>query len=99
MPGQYDIYRLPDGALVCVLQDDLHDTISTRVVAPLIAVSLVGPQSTQLCPLVDFGEEPHVLLTQSLSAIPGRLLGSKVGSLAARRDEIVRALDLLFTGV
>lgn len=41
----------------------------------------------------------YVLLVQELAAIPASALGALVGSLQARRDDIVAALDLLCTGL
>lgn len=99
MPAQFDLCRLTGGALVLVLQDDLHEGLASRVVAPVVPVRSVGPQPPRLCPVVDVGERPHVVLCQSLAAIPIGQLRTRIGTLAPRKDEIVRALDLLFTGI
>jgi toxin CcdB len=38
------------------------------------------------------------MFTAELAGVPNRALGEKVMSLKSRRDEIIAALDLLFTG-
>ncbi|HEY4696994.1 MAG TPA: CcdB family protein [Gallionella sp.] len=37
--------------------------------------------------------------TAELAGVSNRSLGDKVGSLKNKRDEIIAALDLLFTGI
>jgi toxin CcdB len=40
-----------------------------------------------------------VMSTAELAGVPNRALGEKVTSLKNKRDEIIAALDLLFTGI
>jgi toxin CcdB len=37
--------------------------------------------------------------TAELAGVPARILGDKVLSLKSKRDEIIAALDMLFTGI
>ncbi len=41
----------------------------------------------------------YVLVFQELAAVPASALAEPVASLAARRAELVAAIDLLFTGI
>ena len=41
----------------------------------------------------------HVLVSQEMAAVPVTMLGEPVASLAARRVDLIAALDVLFTGV
>ena len=99
MAAQFDVFRLPNGSLAVLLQDDLHEGLATRVIAPLVPLSKARPQPTGISPVVDFAEQPHAILVQSLAAVAASLLKKPCGSLAHCRDSIIRALDLLFTGV
>jgi toxin CcdB len=54
--------------------------------------------AARLNPVVDIDGEQYVMLTQSMSAVPVKLLKQSVGSLADRYDEIVAAMDLLLQG-
>ena len=67
--------------------------------APLVPLDRAKQQPRGLSPTVEFGEAQYALLTQAMGAVPLRDLKEKVGSISHLRDETVRALDLLFTGV
>ncbi len=99
MPRQFDLVRLGGGSRAVVLQDDMHGTLRTRVVAPLVPLRQAKDQPKGLCPVVALDGEPWAILTPSTAAVPVGALSTPFGSLAERRDEIIRALDLLFTGV
>ena len=72
-------------------------SLATRVVIPLLprdrAVAV-----RDLNPVVRVDDEDYVVMTQELSAVPRFSLRRKIGSLADRRDEITRALDVLLIG-
>jgi len=76
------------------------DELATRVVIPLIPKSAAPKASVKtLNPLffIDGGE--YVLMTQSMASIPNAQLRSTVGTLAMERDQIVRAIDALLSGI
>lgn len=82
------------------VQSDLLDHLDTRVVVPLAKVkSFAGPPSESLKPMVTVGGERHILLTPLLAGISKNDLGPEVDNLRAKNFEIVRALDVLITGV
>jgi toxin CcdB len=68
------------------------------VVVPLIRVSVMGTPARHLNPEFEIGNVGVVMSTAELAGVPARLLGPKVDSLNARRDEIMAALDFLLTG-
>ena len=100
--AQFDIYGIPVRGgveFVLDLQDDLLADLATRVVAPLVEPDMVGQAMHTLHPRIWVGNEPYVLLTHLLAAIPAASLGECVGSAETQRQEIVGAIDLLFTGI
>ncbi|WP_162683334.1 CcdB family protein [Rhodobacteraceae bacterium DSL-40] len=99
MAQQFDVFRMSDGMLVVVIQNDLLDAVRTRVVAPLLPVGRAGPPMRGLNPEFQMGAERVVLMPQLLATLALPELGERVGSLAPMRDDIVRALDILLAGV
>jgi toxin CcdB len=100
--AQFDIYSIPvRGGVEYLLdlQDDLLENLTTRVVAPLVVPAMVGQAMHTLHPRIWVDNEPHVLLTHLLAAIPAASLTECIGSAKAQRQEIVAAVDLLFTGI
>jgi len=100
---QFDLHRSPKGLdssapYLLVLQSDLTDALSTVVVAPVRAASKQQPPIGRLQVVIPHAGKPHVLWVQELVSVPRRLLGPKVATWSAHRDDIVAALDLLFTG-
>ena len=99
MAAQYDLFQLPDGPLVVILQSDLLDQLSTRVVAPLLPKASLGRVMDSLNPVVTIGEELHLIMPQLVATLRVTELGQRVGSLAWMRDEITRAMDALLSGI
>ncbi|MCQ0090781.1 CcdB family protein [Roseovarius sp. M141] len=99
MAAQFDLYRMADGALVTVLQSDLLDGMHTRVVAPLIPAGALTQALPALNPAVTLGEDVYLFMPQLAATLTLSELGTRVGSLAAQRDALVRALDALLSGI
>jgi toxin CcdB len=104
MIQQFDVFKNPDATdakhrpFLLVLQSDLVSGLTATVVAPLVRRrDLTGAQ--RLNPLVTIAGEEFWLATHELFALDRRKLRSKVVSLAARRDDIIAAIDMLFTGI
>jgi toxin CcdB len=76
----------------------LLENLATRVVVPLITASAMGTAVKHLNPQFGIRRATVVMSTAELAGVPFRILGEKVGSLKDRRDEIIAALDFLFTG-
>ncbi len=84
---------------VVELQSSLLDNLPTTVIAPLAKPQSIDRLSImRLNPSVSVKGTALILLTQDLAAIPRVLLKSPVANLSPQRDEIVAALDFLFTG-
>ena len=84
---------------VVELQSGLLDNLPTTVIAPLAKPQSVDRLSiTRLNPGVNVKGTDLILLTQDLAAIPRSLLKSSVANLSPQRDEILAAMDFLFTG-
>lgn len=99
--AQFDIYAHQGEGIdyLLDLQDDLLEHLTTRVVAPLALPESVGPAMKTVNPRIRVGGADYLLLTQLLAAIPVSALGQPVDSAKTQRNEIVAALDFLFTGI
>jgi toxin CcdB len=103
--AQFDVYPNPNPAsrarvpYLVALPSDLLGTFDATVVAPLRfkADRAVIPV-VRLNPTVRIGSKEYFLRPQELAAIATRLLKKPVANLSAQRDEILAALDFLFTG-
>ncbi|MBE3636856.1 CcdB family protein [Mangrovicoccus algicola] len=98
MAAQHDLYRLPGGELVVILQSDLLEGLRTRVVAPLVPAERVGRAMRGLNPAVSLPRGRFLLMPQLAATLTLGELGERAGSLAAMRDEITRAVDALLSG-
>ena len=100
--AQFDVYRNPRPgpfALLLDVQAGLLSSLATRVVVPMAKRKGHGaPAITQLNPTAKVAGVEYVLVFQELAAVPTTALGEPVGSLKSRRADLVRAIDLLFTG-
>jgi len=103
--AQFDVYLNPNTAtrkaipFLLDVQADLLDTLVTRVVVPLILAEEMGLAAKRLNPQFKVKGASVVMSTAELAGVPNRSLGDKVASLKNKRDEIIAALDLLFTGI
>jgi toxin CcdB len=103
--SQFDVFRNPDPGsreripFVIVLQSDLLGAIENHVVAPLRRKqdSAIVPV-LRLNPVVLIEANEYLVRVQDLATVPSRMLREHVANLSSHRDEILAALDLLFTG-
>ncbi len=100
--AQFDVYenRNPETKqsipYLLDVQADLLDGLSTRVVVPLIAA--MGKAADHLNPRFKIRRTSVIMSTAELAGVSLQILGEKVCSLKEQRDEIIAALDFLFTG-
>jgi len=80
------------------VQTDLLDNLTTRVVVPLITASAMGTAAKHLNPRFKIKRTTVVMSTAELAGVSVHVLGDKVCSLTEQRNEIIAALDFLFTG-
>jgi toxin CcdB len=103
--AQFDVYTNPNPAtrkLIPYLLDvqaDLLDSLATRVVVPLVLAEQFGKAAKQLNPKLKINGVAVTMSTPELAGVANRSLGEKVASLKAKRNEVIAALDLLFTGI
>ncbi len=99
MSRQFDLYRRPNGVLVLIIQHDHLDDLRTRVVVPLLPANDGNRPIRGLNPTIIVGEQRYLVAIELPAAATEAELGTYVANLSHLRDEITRALDLLFTGV
>lgn len=85
--------------LVVILQSDVAETGPDRIVAPLVPRARIPGTAGRLTPHVQVGGADHVVLVPSLTAVRAADLRGARGDLAAHRDDLIAALDLLFLGI
>ncbi len=102
--AQFDVYLNPNVdtresiPFLLDVQAELLDMLSTRVVVPLVLAEEMPP-ARNLNPQFKIKGIAVVMSTAELAGVQNRALGEKVTSLKNKRDEIIAALDLLFTGI
>jgi toxin CcdB len=103
--AQFDVHRNPHpetrdwAPYLLVLQHDLLGELRTAVVAPLIVEARFGRPARILNPVFGIEGRRVVMSTAELAGISRQQLGEHVQSLRSMRDEILAAVDLLFTGI
>lgn len=97
--ARFDVFRSPEGeGYLLDLQADLLDHLNTRIVVPLLPVAAAPVPARILNPVFRVEEQDVVMVTQFMAAVPAAMLRQPVGTLAALRDDIVAAVDLLMQG-
>ena len=102
---QLDVHRNPNPEtedlfpFLLDVQSDLLDPFATRVVIPLARASAMPLPARHLNPVFEVAGERVVLSTAELAGVPRQALGERLDSLGRQRDEILRALDFLLTGI
>ncbi|MDI6747203.1 MAG: CcdB family protein [Rhodocyclaceae bacterium] len=80
-------------------QNDLLASLPSTVVIPLARPEYISQLAIlRLNPRININGDSLVLLTQDMAALPRRILKTPVANLSSQRDEILAALDFLFTG-
>jgi toxin CcdB len=103
---RFDVVRNRDSGnarrfpLLLIVQSDFLEGLPTQVVVPMVKTAKLRDRPAEvLNPVAQIDGESYVLLTQQLAAVPVGTLGATVTSLEPRRDDVVRALDFLFSGI
>ena len=103
--AQFDVYLNPNSSTrqaipyLLDVQANLLDSLTTRVVVPLLRAEIMELSASKLNPKFTINNTVVVMSSAELAGVSIRTLGEKVASLKAQRDEIIAALDLLFTGI
>ena len=103
--ARLDVYRNPDRKTAAIIpfvldvQSSLLDSLPSRVVIPLAEPRAIEKLPIlRLNPRVSIGARELIALTQDLAPVPRSMLKRPVANLSPQRDEILAALDFLFTG-
>ncbi len=81
------------------LQSRLLEDLPSTIIAPLATPESVDrTRILRLNPDIRLDGKGFLLLTQDLAALPRSALRDPIANLAHYRDEILAALDFLFTG-
>ena len=97
--AQYDVFRNPEGSgYLLDVQSDLLDGLTTRLVVPLMPQTQAPKPAARLNPIVNIAEEPHIIVTQFMAAVPAKLLSEPATSVSRLRDDITAAIDMLTHG-
>ncbi|HIJ84861.1 MAG: CcdB-like toxin protein [Magnetococcales bacterium] len=101
--AQFDLYEYrrsgSRAAFLVDVQSDLLDTLNTRVVIPLYPVTQDTFLVRTLNPTVELAGGTFFLSSAEMAAIRVSELKQLAGSLHAMRNEVIAAVDLLFTGI
>lgn len=103
--SQYEVFENPIPRarrafpFVSILQSDLADTGSDRIIAPLVPCARISGVVGRLMPIVKVLGVDHVLVVPRMVPVTAADLRAAKDSLSGYRNEIVAALDLLFLGV
>ncbi|PNU20534.1 plasmid maintenance protein CcdB [Geothermobacter hydrogeniphilus] len=102
--AQFDVYENeePDSKEVIPflldVQHDLHNTLVTRAVVPLVLVCSASEVVAKLCPRFTVGGRDVMMSTPEMAGYPAGELRNKVASLEGSRGEILAAIDFLLHG-
>lgn len=101
--AQFDVFKNPAGGVYPLLLDIQSDALAKldrRIVVPMVPrrkyISIPIPR---LNVVASVRATDYVVVFQDLASIPRSALGDRVDSLIGQRDELIAALDLLFTGI
>lgn len=96
---QFDVHRQADGGLLLDCQADLLRHLTTRLVVPVMPLGQAPVQARRLNPTFRIDGRDLSMVTQYAASLPVAELGPVVASFPDRHDEIVRAFDMLLTGI
>lgn len=102
---RFDVYPNPGGhadttPYLLDVQSDLFEDLGSRVVVPLRHAGHFADVAlpSRLVPTMTVADQPFILETPKLGAVPSSILKHAVASLAREQARITAALDFLFQG-
>ena len=82
------------------VQTTLLSDLETRIVIPVALKSKFGKGIVKnLNPIIIINKKEYVVITQQISGIPSKQLGSSICDCLSTRQEILSAIDFLITGI
>ena len=104
--SQFSLYKNNDKSTATAypyfvdVQNELLETLNTRLVIPLTPADLLGKQApSHLCPVIHIDEGDFVILTHQMASVPSKMLREPVNDLNTFRNEIISAIDFLISGI
>lgn len=102
--AQFDVYENTDSESCSLfpylldVQAEMLENLPTRVVVPLLNSTLISKPIPVLNPVFEIQYIKVIMSTPQLVGVHVSVLGTRVCSAKDKRDVIIAALDLLFTG-
>ncbi|HSH27174.1 MAG TPA: CcdB family protein [Wenzhouxiangella sp.] len=104
--AQFDVYANPDpescrwAPCIVDLQHDMLDALATRIMAPLLIARTADETIAQrLNPIINFEGERYYLSAAEIASVPVRELSEPLGNLSSYRDDLLAAVDMVFTAI
>jgi toxin CcdB len=103
--AQFDVYRNPNpngrtaAPYVVSLQSDFLDQLPSRWVAPLKPSKSIARRVEGLMPEVAVEGKKFTIFMYESGAVPVQSLGKAMASLDDHRFELIRAVDILISGI
>ena len=102
--AQFDIYQNPNSATnkyapyLLDVQNDLFESLSTRVVVPLVSEKSMSVPANRLNPGFNIDGNLVYMSTAEIAGVSQKDIGKYVCSLSINRSEIIDALNFLIIG-
>jgi toxin CcdB len=102
--AQFDVYQNSDPAsretipFLLDVQHNLHQSLTTHTVVPLLRSQILSQSMPKLCPILAVDGVNYIMSTPELAGYPMRDFGPKITSLSEDRLTILNAIDFLLTG-
>jgi toxin CcdB len=102
--AQFDVYENTDPEsqeiipFLLDVQHNLHQSLSTRTVIPLLRTRFMKQNLDKLSPILTVNGEEVLMSTPELAGYLVSDLGAKVASLSDERTTIFSAIDFLLSG-
>lgn len=94
-----NLRTIEDAPFLLDVQSDVISVLATRVVVPLYRKEVVHSKAmTRLMPVVKVKNKSLIAMVPELGGIHQCELGAIVGDLSASRNDLLQAIDLVFTG-
>ncbi len=103
--SQFDFYKNPNAdsrkwaPYLVDLQHELLGSLGTRIMAPLVIADPSDSMMRRLNPLISVGGQTYFLSITEMASVPTKELSAPLGNLSEYRDELMAAVDFLFTAV
>ena len=82
------------------VQTTLLTDLETRIVIPVVLKNKFSKGIIKnLNPIIVINKKEYVIITQQISGIPSKQLGSSICDCLTSRQEILAAIDFLITGI